>query len=96
MTENRAISFKVGQIQELYDVCEKAGVDFYTIRDGVYGDDPRFNLWWTFVYPNKRGFSSKCIPKDVYGWCAWAESVGYEPELTKQLLAINDKYLCSQ
>jgi UDP-glucose 6-dehydrogenase len=93
MTENRAISFKVAQCQELYDVCEVAGVDYYTIRQAVYGDDPRFNLWWTFIYPEKRGFNSKCIPKDIYGWCAWAESVGYEPKLTKKLLEINEEYI---
>lgn len=93
LTENRAIAFKVAQCQELYDACEKAGIDYYTIRDAVYGDDPRFNLWWTFVFPDKRGFNSKCIPKDVYGWAAWAESVGYYPELTKALLDVNDKYI---
>jgi UDP-glucose 6-dehydrogenase len=93
LTENRAIAFKVAQCQELYDVCEKAGVDYYTIRDAVYGDDPRFNLWFTFIYPNKRGFSSKCIPKDVYGWASWAESLGYIPELTNSLLEVNHKYL---
>lgn len=93
MSENRAISFKVAQCQELYDVCEKAGVDYYTIREAVYGDDPRFNLWWTFVFPDKRGFNSKCIPKDVYGWCAWAESLGYEPKLTKDLLERNEGWI---
>ena len=90
MTENRAIAFKVAQCQELYDVCQAAGVDYYTIRDAVYGDDPRFNLWFTFIYPEARGFNSKCIPKDVYGWSAWAESVGYTPELTKKLLEVNE------
>ncbi len=93
LTENRAIAFKVAQCQELYDVCEKAGVDYYTIRDAVYGDDPRFNLWFTFIYPNKRGFSSKCIPKDVYGWAAWAESVGFMPKLTNKMLEVNKEYL---
>jgi UDPglucose 6-dehydrogenase len=93
LTENRAISYKVAQIQELYDVCEKAKIDFYIIRDAVYGDDPRFNLWWTFVYPDKRGFNSKCIPKDVYAWCAWAESLGYAPEITRALLERNKKWI---
>lgn len=93
LTENRAIAFKVAQCQELYDVCENTGIDYYTIRDAVYGDDPRFNLWWTFVFPEKRGFNSKCIPKDVYAWCAWAESCGYSPELTKALLKVNEKYI---
>ena len=96
LTENRAISFKVAQCQELYDVCERAGVDYNTIREAVYGDDPRFNLFWTFVYPEARGFNSKCIPKDVYGWAAWAESLGYTPELTKAMLAVNEQYIADQ
>lgn len=93
LTENRAIAFKVAQCQELYDVCKAAKIDYYTIRDSVYGDDPRFNLWWTMIYPNKRGFNSKCIPKDIYAWCAWAESVGYKPEITKAILERNEKWI---
>jgi UDP-glucose 6-dehydrogenase len=93
LTENRAISFKVAQCQELYDACEASGMNYYTIRDAVYGDDPRFNLWWTFIYPEKRGFNSKCIPKDIYAWCAWAESFGYKPEITRAILAKNKKWI---
>lgn len=93
LTENRAIAFKVAQAQELYDVCEKAGVDYFTIREAVYGDDPRFNKWWTFVYPDKRGFNSKCIPKDIYAWCAWAESLGYAPEITRAILEKNKEWI---
>lgn len=93
LTENRAIAFKVAQCQELYDACERAEIDYYSIRDAVYGDDPRFNLWWTFVYPDKRGLNSKCLPKDVYAWCAWAESLGYEPKVTRALLAKNHEWV---
>jgi len=93
LTENRAIAYKVAQCQELYDVCKKKGLNYYTIRDAVYGDDPRFNLWWTFVFPDKRGFNSKCIPKDIYAWCAWAESLGYEPKVTRALLEKNKEYI---
>lgn len=93
LSENRAIAFKVAQCQELYDVCQKIGLDYYTIRDAVYGDDPRFNLWWTMIYPEKRGFNSKCIPKDVYAWAAWAESLGYEPKITRALLERNKQWI---
>jgi UDPglucose 6-dehydrogenase len=93
LTENRAISFKVAQCQELYDACQKAGIDYYTIRDAVYGDDPRFNLWWTYIYPHKRGFHSKCIPKDVYAWAMWAECAGYTPKITNALLAKNEEWI---
>ena len=93
LSENRAIAFKVAECQELYDACEAAGVDYYTIRDAVYGDDPRFNLWWTFVFPDKRGFNSKCIPKDIYAWCAWAESAGYRPRVTRTILERNNIWI---
>jgi UDPglucose 6-dehydrogenase len=93
LTENRAIAYKVAQCQELYDVCEKSGADYNTIREAVYGDDPRFTLWWTFVYPDNRGFNSPCIPKDVYGWAAWSTMVGIDPYLTTCLLKYNDKLI---
>jgi len=93
LSENRAIAFKVAQCQELYDVCEKSGTDYYEVVQAVYGDDPRFNLWWTFVYPEKRGFNSKCIPKDIYAWCAWAESLGYEPKITRAILEKNKEWI---
>lgn len=89
LSENRAIAFKVLQAQELYDACEAAGVDYYTVRDAVYGDDPRFNRWFTFVYPKARGANSKCIPKDVYAWAAWAD----DSELTDALLKYNERLI---
>jgi len=93
LSENRSIATKVAECQELYDVCEKAGVDYYIIREAVYGDDPRMSLWWSFVYPNKRGFNSPCIPKDVYAWAAWAESLGYDPKITRAILAKNREWI---
>lgn len=92
LTENRAIAFKVAECQELYDVCQRLELDYYTIREAVYGDDPRFNLWWSFIYPENRGFNSKCIPKDVYAWCAWAESLGYNPKITRAILEKNKEW----
>jgi UDP-glucose 6-dehydrogenase len=86
LSENRAIGFKVMQMHELYEACEAAGLDYYTIRDTVYGADPRFDLWFTFI-PEQLGFeSSKCLSKDVPAWNTWAESVGFDPTITKVLV----------
>jgi UDPglucose 6-dehydrogenase len=93
LTENRAIAFKVSQCQELYDACEAAGINYYTVRDAVYSDDPRFNLWFTFIYPENRGFGGKCLSKDVPAWAAWVESLGVSAELTKSMLNYNDKLI---
>jgi len=92
LTENRMIAFKVAQCQELYDVCEEASIDYYVIREAVFSDDPRANLWFSFVFPKNRGFNSKCIPKDIYGWCAWAESLGYNPQITRAILSKNKEW----
>lgn len=93
LSENRAIAFKIAQCQELYDVCQKAGVDYYTVRDAVYGDDSRFNLWWTFIYPENRGFNSKCLPKDVYAWRAWAKENGIDADITNAMLKRNKRWI---
>ena len=93
LTENRAIAFKVMQMQELYDTCKKTGLDYYTIRDAVYGDDPRFNLWFTMIYPNNRGFnSSKCLAKDVPAWAYWARKAGAKPVLTEAIVRRSNDY----
>lgn len=93
LSENRAIAWKVAQHQELFDVCEAAHIDYYAIREAVYSDDPRFNLWWSFIFPDARGMNSKCIPKDVYAWAAWAESVGYDPKITRAILEKNTEWV---
>lgn len=93
LTENRAIAYKVMQCHELYEACEQNGVDYYTVRDAVYGDDPRFNLWFTFIYPNKLGFNnSKCLRKDVPAWVSWAKRSGYNPVVTDTLVKKSNLY----
>ncbi len=89
LSENRAIMFRVLEAQELYDACEANGVDYYTIREAVYGDDPRMRLYWTFVYPNNRGANSKCIPKDPKAWANWAGAA----ELTRAALEYNEGFI---
>jgi len=93
LSENRAIAFKVMQMHELYKVCEKAGVDYYKIRDAVYGDDPRFTLWFTFIFKDNLGFqSSKCLKKDVPAWVAWAKDIGYKADITALLVRKSEEY----
>ena len=93
LAENRAIAHKVAEVQELYDLCEAAGVDYYIVREAVYQDDPRMSPYWTFVYPEQRGFNSKCIPKDIYALADYARRQGVPLEVTEALLARNERYL---
>jgi UDPglucose 6-dehydrogenase len=91
LSENRAIFFKLLQAQELFDACEANGVDYYTIREIVYGDDPRMELGWSFIYEDNRGATSKCIPKDIYAWAKWADTGSNIPTATNALLKYNEE-----
>jgi UDPglucose 6-dehydrogenase len=91
--ENRAIAFKVAQCQELYDMCELSGVDYYKIRDEIYKIDPRFDTWFTAVYPDDRGMNSKCIPKDIFAFAAWCKQYNYYPKITNAILDKNKEWL---
>ena len=96
LAENRSIAHKVAEVQELFDLCEAAGVDYYSVREAVYQDDPRMSPYWTFVYPDQRGFNSKCVPKDVYAIAAFARSVQSPLEVTEALLERNERYLAGR
>jgi UDPglucose 6-dehydrogenase len=93
LAENRAIAHRVIEAQELFDVCEAARVDYYTVREAVYQDDPRMSPFWTFIYPDRRGFNSKCIPKDIYAFAAYANRLGVPMHVTERMLEINELYI---
>lgn len=90
--ENRHIAFTVAECNEAYDFCEKIGVDYNNVREAVYQDDPRMSPYWTFVYPENRGFESKCIPKDIYAIAAKAREINCPMEITEKILEVNKKW----
>jgi UDPglucose 6-dehydrogenase len=90
--ENRHIAFTVAECNEAYDLCQKIGVDYNTIREAVYQDDPRMSPYWTFVYPTNRGFETKCIPKDVDAIAAFARDKKIPLEITEKILQVNKKW----
>lgn len=93
LAENLAILHKLAFCQELFDACESGGADYYQIREAVLGDDPRMNRWFSFVYPEKRGAQSKCLPKDNWAFVAWAESVGASASVTRAILERNREWV---
>lgn len=92
LTENLAIGSKVMLCHELYLACKADGTNYYRIRDAVFHDDYRFNLWFTLIYKDefgneKLGFNnSKCLLKDIPAWAAWAESVKVDPVIARSLV----------
>lgn len=62
--ENLWIMQRVDYWNDVYDICQTLGGSFERVREGLVLD-PRFNRTHSFVYPNNRGWSGKCLPKDM-------------------------------
>jgi len=90
--ENSFYAVKVTFVNEFYDIAKACGVDYNVLRE-IWLADPRISRDHTFVFPDARGFSGKCLPKDVNAIVAHCRSHGYEPRLMAATLAINDQYV---
>lgn len=88
--ENTAIGTMVTLCNEFYNICQALGVDYEVVREGFLLD-PRMSRYFTFVYPDNRGFSGKCLPKDLNAICESSKSFGYDPEFIRAVLKNNDR-----
>ena len=64
LMENAFLATKVAFVNELYDYSQALGCDWQKVRGG-WLQDPRIGLSHTKVFPNSRGFSGSCLPKDL-------------------------------
>lgn len=94
--ENFFIGLKVSFANEMYEICQTFGANWYKIWRG-WALDPRVSAMHTAVFPNARGFSGKCLPKDISALAKAAEAKGYDARLVKECLASNDRFtgLCN-
>ena len=86
-TKNTFYATKVIFANQMYDICQQLGEDWYKIREMItapqaqpIGDshlDPIFGL--------NRGFGGKCLPKDSMALAVLAEQLGCKYELLEAI-----------
>lgn len=90
--ENAWIATKVTFCNEFYDIAKRLGVSYIELRE-LWLTDARVGKSHTIVYPDKRGFDGKCIPKDTNGIVNLMEvQYGYTPLLLDAVLKANNKF----
>lgn len=62
--ENFWITQRVDYWNDVMDIADTFGASFDRIREGLVLD-PRMSRTHSFVYRNNRGWSGKCLPKDM-------------------------------
>lgn len=90
--ENSWGATKVMFCNEFARIAEVFGVDYDELRE-LWLLDGRIHRMHTAVFKDKRGFSGKCLPKDINGIIKASETVGYVPELLKEVIRSNKRII---
>jgi UDPglucose 6-dehydrogenase len=90
--ENAFYAMKVTFVNEFCEIARTHGVDFNLLRE-LWLADTRISRDHTFVYPETRGFSGKCLPKDCNAILHSTRQRGYEPKFLAACLKINEDFL---
>lgn len=88
--ENTYFGVKITFAQEMYNVCKALGADWYKVWQG-WALDPRVDIMHTAIFPKARGFSGKCLPKDLNALVAHSIDKGYYPDMLVAMLKSNAK-----
>lgn len=91
--ENVFFATKITFCNEIYNICEKAGIDYWKVREG-WLLDPRIggDGMHTAVFKNERGYGGKCFIKDISALAKFAEKKGYDAELIKEVIKSNERF----
>lgn len=84
---NAFLSTKISFINAIANLCEKVGADVEDVAKGI-GRDPRIGKG--FLNPGL-GFGGSCFPKDIKSLVYTSQKFGYDFELLKTVLKINEE-----
>ena len=89
--ENCFLAAKVTFCNEFYDLAQKMGVSYTELRE-TWLMDERIGRSHTFVFPEKRGYDGKCLPKDVDALIAQAKKLDVNMHVLNAVKQKNSEY----
>ena len=89
---NAFLATKVIFANEMYEICQKCGVDYDKVSEYALYDERIGKSHLAVPGPDgDRGFGGHCFPKDMSALIYFAESHGVSPGLFKKVLDVNDE-----
>ena len=89
---NCFLATKVIFANEIYDICIKSDIDFDKVTEYALYDTRIGKSHLMVPGPDgDRGFGGHCFPKDLEALIYFAESLGFDPTLLKNVLDNNDR-----
>tara|TARA_Y100000310_G_scaffold316318_1_gene367871 strand:+ start:6662 stop:7513 length:852 start_codon:yes stop_codon:yes gene_type:complete len=90
-SSNVMLASQIGLANEIYQICEKIGVEYNEIKDAI-SLDPRIAKNINVPGPdNDFGFGGKCFPKDLNALIYLARESGYRPHLLEEVWRLNER-----
>jgi UDPglucose 6-dehydrogenase len=84
---NAFLATKISLMNELGNICKEYGVDAYEVADAIGLDD---RIGSQFLASGV-GWGGSCFPKDVAALVAAADVAGYDAQLLKAAVDVNDR-----
>ncbi len=84
---NTFLATKITFINEIADLCEKAGADVHDVARGI-GLDGRIGRKFLHAGP---GYGGSCFPKDTIALVRLAQDLGAPSRIVESVVAVNDE-----
>lgn len=96
LATNAYMSVKNTFSNQIYDLCEKLGVDYEQVREGLAADKrierTHLDVWHNYKEKGHRGYAGMCLPKDMQALLNFAKSLGVSLPLLATTQEVNEGY----
>lgn len=88
---NTWFSAKVTFANQMYELCQKLGIEYDQVRDGVAADKRIGRTHLEIFHKGYRGYGGKCLPKDTRALIQLGDKVGADMRLLKLVEELNNE-----
>jgi len=93
---NTWFSIKVVFANQMYDLCQKLGVDYDRVKEAAAADKRIGSSHLEVLHKGYRGYGGKCLPKDIRALIQFADKMGVDLKLHKVAEEINNQLMKQQ
>lgn len=90
---NNFLSVKVIFANQMYDLCQKMGIDYDKVMESAAADERIGKSHLKVMYQGYRGYGGKCLPKDLNAIIQFADKNSVDLKLHKTVNKINKKLI---
>ena len=75
---NAFYALKVAYANQFFDLCDKAGIDYETVKECGKAEPWMGDMHWEIFHRGYRGYGGKCLPKDTRALIQLAKKHGID------------------